>query len=171
VLYGILFGFFEAFSIVYVEIRGFQTTSYGLTYIALGLGFLVACGLFATAGRMSFSLRFVSIAHGKTEALYLKGVRTDEARGAPVRPEARLGLAYYATVLSPMYASLILPHGSILNSHLDFRSLFLFAWTAPYPQVHWVVPCIAEFLFACSMLLIFTAFVRILPSHFCLRLQ
>jgi DHA1 family multidrug resistance protein-like MFS transporter len=51
VLYGILYGFFEAFTIVYLEIRGFESTSYGLTYIALGLGFLVACGLLGTAGR------------------------------------------------------------------------------------------------------------------------
>ena len=50
---GILYGFFEAFSIVYVEIRGFKLTSYGLTYISLGLGFLFACGLLATVGRES----------------------------------------------------------------------------------------------------------------------
>ena len=57
VLYGILYGFFEAFTIVYLEIRGFESTSYGLTYIALGLGFLFACVLLGTAGRTcSYSL-------------------------------------------------------------------------------------------------------------------
>lgn len=53
ILYGILYGFFEAFGVVYLEIRGFKSTSYGLTYIALGLGFLVAYILLATVGRKS----------------------------------------------------------------------------------------------------------------------
>ena len=30
-LYGILYGFFQAFGVVWLEIRGFQPTSYGLT--------------------------------------------------------------------------------------------------------------------------------------------
>lgn len=38
-------------------------------------------------------------------------------------------------------------------------SLFLFAWTAPYTSVHWIVPCIASGMFSASMLLIFTAFI------------
>ncbi|KAJ7075667.1 major facilitator superfamily domain-containing protein [Mycena belliarum] len=124
VLYGILYGFFEAFTIVYLEIRGFESTSYGLTYIALGLGFLVACGMLGTIGH----------------TLYVRSANADIAKGIPVRPEARLGLAYFGAILSPI-------------------SLFLFAWTAPFPQIHWIVPCIAEFLFACSMLLIFTGFI------------
>ena len=53
VLYGILYGFFEAFTVVYLEIRGFKTTSYGLTYIALGLGFVAAYAMLATSGRKS----------------------------------------------------------------------------------------------------------------------
>ncbi|KAJ6520607.1 major facilitator superfamily domain-containing protein [Mycena vulgaris] len=124
VLYGILYGFFEAFTVVYLEIRGFKSTSYGLTYISLGLGFLVACMLLATVG----------------QAMYIKSAKADAARGVATKPEARLGLAYFGAILSPI-------------------SLFLFAWTAPFRQVHWIAPCIAEFLFACSMLLIFTGFV------------
>lgn len=53
ILYGILYGFFETFSVVFVEIRGFETTSYGLTYIALGLGFAVGSILLGTLGRKS----------------------------------------------------------------------------------------------------------------------
>ncbi|KAJ7468451.1 major facilitator superfamily domain-containing protein, partial [Mycena latifolia] len=124
VLYGILYGFFEAFIVVYLEIRGLKSTSYGLTYISLGLGFLVACGLLATIG----------------QKMYVKSAKVDAARGVPTQPEARLGLAYFGAILSPI-------------------SLFIFAWTAPFPHVHWMVPCLAEFLFACSMLLIFTGFI------------
>ncbi|KAF7307830.1 MFS transporter [Mycena kentingensis (nom. inval.)] len=127
VLYGILYGFFEAFGVVFLEIRGFTPTNYGLTYIALGLGFLAACVLLATVG----------------QTMYLNAARRDVASGVRTQPEARLGLAFYGAVLSPI-------------------SLFLFAWTAPYVRVHWIVPCIAEFLFALSMLVIFTGFVPFL---------
>ncbi|KAJ7153569.1 major facilitator superfamily domain-containing protein [Mycena crocata] len=124
VLYGILYGFFEAFTVVYLDIRGFKSTSYGLTYISLGLGFLVACVMLATIG----------------QSLYVRAANADAAKGLPTQPEARLALAYFGAILSPI-------------------SLFIFAWTAPYTKVHWMVPCLAEFLFACSMLLIFTGFI------------
>ncbi|KAJ6478602.1 major facilitator superfamily domain-containing protein [Mycena vitilis] len=124
VLYGILYGFFEAFTVVYLEIRGFKNTSHGLTYISLAAGFFAGCGLLATSG----------------QKLYMKGVQAAAAKGVPTSPEARLGLIYFGAILSPI-------------------SLFIFAWTAPFKHVHWIVPCIAEFLFACSMMLIFTGFV------------
>ncbi|KAL8277994.1 hypothetical protein RQP46_009626 [Phenoliferia psychrophenolica] len=99
-LYGILYGFFEAFSIVYEEIRGFKLTSYGLTYISLGLGFLIACGLLGTVGKWYYD-HYAGIA---------------AAKGLKTQPEARLGLAYFGAILSPI-------------------SLFIFAWTAPFPHV------------------------------------
>ncbi|KAJ7042805.1 major facilitator superfamily domain-containing protein [Mycena alexandri] len=124
ILYGILYGFFEAFGVVYLEIRGFETTSYGLTYIALGLGFVFAC--------------FLMVTYGQNQ--YIKKEEAANAKGVPTAPEARLVLAYAGAILCPI-------------------SLFLFAWTAPFPNVHWIVPCIAQFLFACSILLIATGFV------------
>ncbi|KAJ7054751.1 major facilitator superfamily domain-containing protein [Mycena amicta] len=127
ILYGILYCFFEALGVVYVDIRGFTTTSYGLTYVALGLGFLVACVLLATVG----------------QTMYLNTAKRDAALGVHTPPEARLSLAYYGAVLSPI-------------------SLFLFAWTAPFTHIHWIVPCLAQCLFGCSTLLIFTGFVPFL---------
>lgn len=124
ILYGILYGFFEAFTVVYLDIRGFDPISYGLTYISLGLGFVFACILLATVG----------------QTLYVNSASRAAAKSIPTPPEARLGLAYYGAIISPI-------------------SLFIFAWTAPFTRVHWIAPCIAEFLFACSMLLIFTGFV------------
>ncbi|KAJ7021438.1 major facilitator superfamily domain-containing protein [Mycena alexandri] len=124
VLYGILYGFFEMFTVVFLEIRGFQTTSYGLTWIALGLGFAVAGLLMATVG----------------QTMYKRSADADAARGVPTRPEARLGLSYLGSILIPI-------------------SLFMFAWTAPFPSIHWIAPCIAEFLFACGTQLIFTTFI------------
>ncbi|KAJ6524580.1 major facilitator superfamily domain-containing protein [Mycena capillaripes] len=124
ILYGILYGVFEAFAVVYLEIRGFKNSSYGLTYISLALGFFGGCVLLATSGQQ----------------LYIKSVQADAAKGIPTRPEARLELIYFGAILSPI-------------------SLFIFAWTAPFTNVHWIGPCIAEFLFACSIMLIFTGFI------------
>ncbi|KAM0748018.1 MFS general substrate transporter [Meredithblackwellia eburnea MCA 4105] len=123
-LYGILYGFFEAFTVVFLEMRHFKPNSYGLTYIGLGVGFFVACVLLATVQKKYYD---------NQAAMYA-------AKGMKTQPEARLGLAYPSAILCPI-------------------SLFLFAWTAPFPHVHWIVPCIAEALFGGSMLCIFSTFV------------
>lgn len=46
------------------------------------------------------------------------------------------------------------------------ESVFNFSPEFPSAEVHWAVPCVAEALFACSMLCIFTAFVRIPATLF-----
>ncbi|BGO96090.1 hypothetical protein NBRC10512v2_007808 [Rhodotorula toruloides] len=130
VLYGVLYGFFEAFTVVWLEKRHFSITSYGLTYISLGLGFLVgAVGLILVS----------------TKA-YTKALAAAQARGQTTIPaEARLTLGYPGAITVPL-------------------SLFLFAFTAPYPHVHWIVPCIAEFFFGLGVLLVFTAFIPYLTD-------
>ncbi|GAA6061518.1 hypothetical protein JCM10212_004508 [Sporobolomyces blumeae] len=134
ILYGILYGFFEAFGLVYVETRGFSRTSYGLTYVALGLGFIVAATMIATLGSRA----------------YVKQVEKAKLTGEPAPAEARLVLGYAAAIVSPI-------------------SLFLFAWTAPFPHVHWIVPCLAEFLFSLSMQLIFVSFISYLIDVYTLH--
>ncbi|KAK7029828.1 major facilitator superfamily domain-containing protein [Favolaschia claudopus] len=86
VLYGILYGFFEGFTVVYLEIRHFQTTSYGLTYIALGLGFVAAYCLLATVGQQQ----------------YVKSAKTAADKGISTPPEARLTLTYFGAIISPI---------------------------------------------------------------------
>ncbi|GAA5839929.1 hypothetical protein JCM9279_005211 [Rhodotorula babjevae] len=133
VLYGILYGFFPAFSVVWIEIRGFSQQSFGLTYIALGLGFLIGAMAIALLG-------------GKS---YMKAAKKALERGdASIPAEARL--------------STLTPIGAVLAP----VSLFLFAWTAPFPSIHWAVPCLAELLFGCSMLMIFTSFIPYLIDSY-----
>ncbi|KAK4331080.1 Polyamine transporter 4 [Rhodotorula toruloides] len=138
----ISYGFFEAFTVVWLEKRHFSITSYGLTYISLGLGFLVgAVGLILVSTRA-----------------YTKALTAAQARGQTAIPaEARLTLGYPGAIIVPL-------------------SLFLFAFTAPYPlselhssstrlaDVHWIVPCIAEFFFGLGVLLVFTAFIPYLTD-------
>jgi hypothetical protein len=52
-------------------------------------------------------------------------------KGTPLSPEARFQQALWAAIFAPI-------------------GLFLFAWTAPFPRVHWIVPCIGMALFAFS---------------------
>ncbi|KAJ7270864.1 major facilitator superfamily domain-containing protein [Mycena rebaudengoi] len=98
----------------------------------------------------SYGLTYISLGLGFLSAcillgtagdyLYAKSAQEDAAEGRPTQPEGRLGLAYYGAIICPI-------------------SLFLFAWTAPFTSVHWIAPCIAEFLFGFSVLLIFTGFI------------
>ncbi|KDE07235.1 hypothetical protein MVLG_02457 [Microbotryum lychnidis-dioicae p1A1 Lamole] len=124
ILYGILYGFFNGFIVVWMETRHFSSTSYGLTYISLGCGFLFGCVMLATVG----------------VKVYNKAAAKAEAEGVPTPAESRLVLAYFGAPAVPL-------------------ALFLFAGTAPFPHIHWVVPCIAEFLFSAGMLMVFTAFI------------
>ena len=113
----------------------------------------------------------------------------EEGRVLPA--ESRLVLAYSAAIVSPMYVpSLAIKCRVSANGLTSFdSSLFLFAWTAPFPRelnlplfsfcfrfltspnhladVHWIVPCIAEFLFGLSMLLIFVSFISYLIDVYC----
>ncbi|GAA5820354.1 hypothetical protein JCM3770_002780 [Rhodotorula araucariae] len=132
ILYGVLYGFFEAFTVVWVEIRGWSLQHYGLTYISLGLGFVVGAALNAILGTK----------------WYLAEVKKALERGeTTVPPEARLSLVIPGAIICPI-------------------SLFLFAWTAPFTHVHWILPCIAEFLFGLSVLLIFTSFIPLLIDSY-----
>ncbi|GAA6011048.1 hypothetical protein JCM10207_005477 [Rhodosporidiobolus poonsookiae] len=126
VLYGVLYGFFEAFEVVYVEIRHFKISSFGLTYISLGLGFFFGAVLVATVGNKA----------------YLAALEKAKAQGETTSnlAEARLAVVLPAAILCPI-------------------SLFIFAWTAPFTHVHWIAPCIAEFLFGATVLVIFTSFI------------
>lgn len=71
---------------MFIEIRGFSETSYGLTYIALGLGFFIACILLGTFGN----------------SFYKNAAALAASQGLKTQPEARLGLAYIGAVISPL---------------------------------------------------------------------
>ena len=96
-----------------------------------------------------------------TAKAYVRQVMKAKENGETPTSESRLVLAYGAAIVSPMCVALSHSHSHYIE--LDVcRSLFLFAWTAPFERVHWIVPCVAEFLFALSMLLIFVSFLSYL---------
>ncbi|WFD31348.1 hypothetical protein MSPP1_002383 [Malassezia sp. CBS 17886] len=44
--------------------------------------------------------------------------------------------------------------------------LFMFAWTAPFPHVHWIVPCISIVCFAFGMLSVFNSWMAYLTDTY-----
>lgn len=61
-----------------------------------------------------------------------------EEQGKPIVAEARFQQALWGAFLPPF-------------------GLFLFAWTAPYVHVHWIVPAIGMLFFSAGMVIIFTS--------------
>jgi MFS family permease len=124
VVYGLLYGFFSAFSVAFIGIRKFTVWQYGLTYVSIAVGFLIG----------SVILYFP---HNQ---LYIRAFTQAQKEGSKVPAEVRLAQAVWA--------------GPLLSI-----SLFLFAWTAPFTHIHWIVPCIAMALFGLGTILIFTGFI------------
>lgn len=185
----------QAFGIVFVEERGFKRTSYGLTYISLGLGFLVGATMVATVGsedlRATYSSREtkgLTALRANQRKRTRKGSRR-RARRAKHSPPSR---GSFSRMVLPLYhrcesrsrvrdtepavksrsnprftdrfscllsrlLTLVSQNEGLLIAH-DWRADTLMRVS----DVHWIVPCIAEFLFAISMLWIFVSFISYL---------
>lgn len=87
---------------MWIEIRGFSQTSYGLTYISLGLGFVGACVLLATFGSTFSSLPSRTSLTRLADRFYMHYVAQAKAAGTKTQPEARLGLTYFGAILAPV---------------------------------------------------------------------
>lgn len=61
-----------------------------------------------------------------------------EISNTPITAETRFRQALWGAFLPPI-------------------GLFIFAWTSPFPNVHWIAPAIGMFLFSAGMLIIFTS--------------
>jgi MFS family permease len=118
IVYGTLYMFFAAVPIVFQGSRGWNEGTAGLPFVGVAIGVCSAAML-----------------AGVDNKRYVRLCETLAAKGATVKPEARLSTA--------MVGSIILPIG-----------LFLFAWTT-YPSVHWITPVIGALLFACGLVLVF----------------
>lgn len=168
--FALLYAFFAAFPYVFKTVYDFSIDSSGLTFLGLGVGCLIGCIIIVLHSKYVYKPRVIRFR--KEQA-----AKEDESKGAGARwrdsdatmyvhsgdnqkdkseqqpdshgtnkqsatppslpPEQRLWIAIPGTLLLPI-------------------SLFLFAWTAR-PNIHWIVPVIAECLFGMGNLLIFMA--------------
>jgi hypothetical protein len=86
--FAVLFGFFDAFPIVFQGIYKFNTGESGLTFLGIGLGCCIATGIFITIDRLTY--------RKKTLAARAKGDMS------PLPPEERLHAAMLGSFLLPI---------------------------------------------------------------------
>lgn len=125
-VFAILFGFFEAYPVIYTGVYGMSHSITGLTFAGIGVGLCFGVVVFLFIDRKIFF------------PLQPDGTRIPkDADGKPIRPtaESRLLPAKIGAVLLPI-------------------SLFWQAWTAR-ESVHWMAPLAAGVPFGMSLLLIF----------------
>jgi DHA1 family multidrug resistance protein-like MFS transporter len=122
-------------------------------YLSLLYGVLYA--FFEVFSEESTGLVFISLLVGFFFAVPVIGVwqqryearlRASLPQGAPFPPEAKLQQTLWAGALPPI-------------------GLFIFAWTAPFPHVHWIAPCFGMFAFAWGMMIVFTSLIPYLVAY------
>lgn len=103
----------------------------------------------------STGLIFISLLIGFFGSFFVMGVlqlryetkeRAKLPSGSQLPPEAKLQQMLWAAFLPPM-------------------GLFIFAWTAPFRDVHWIAPAIGMALFALGMMVIFTSLIPYLVAY------
>lgn len=103
----------------------------------------------------SVGLIFISLLVGFFGALFVIAVpqqryefkiRARLEKGQTFPPEAKLQQMLWAAALPPI-------------------GLFIFAWTAPFPHVHWIGPAIGMAVFALGMMVIFTSLIPYLVLY------
>lgn len=145
-VYGILYSFFESFSIVFTETYGFNLGESGLAY----LGILVANLVSAESGPASRTpvsvltlLPFLQIVYCCFALWFLKYYR-------PRFVKSKGRLAPEVWLQPAMFGALMLP-----------ASLFMFGWTANR-SIHWIVPIIGTCLFSPAIFGLFTSGLNLL---------
>jgi multidrug resistance protein len=136
--FGLLYSFFDAFPYVFKTEYGFDSLSTGLTFIALGVGVLLAGGCIVCFSKSYYVPRV-------QEAVANKEPPPDYATSRLV-PEKRLPLAMVG--------------GPCLTA-----GLFLFGWSAAY-RVHWMAPTIGEGLFGfANMLILMSCMMYLMDTY------
>lgn len=125
-VFAVLFGFFEAFPVIFRGIYGMSLGISGLPFLGVGLGLLSGAALYVWIDKKIF---FKKWPDGYV------GLRDKEGNNLPPTPESRL--------LPCMIGSLTMA-----------PSLFWLAWTAR-SSVHWMAPVASGVFFGFSLVLIF----------------
>lgn len=125
-VFAVLFGFFEAFPIIFRGVYRMDTGVSGLPFIAVGIGLVLGVFLYIVLDKVYFYPKQPDGSRGKTDA-----------EGKPVwdPPESKLVIAIGGSVFLPI-------------------SLFWLAWTSK-ASVHWIAPTLAGVPFGFGLIWIF----------------
>lgn len=127
-VFAVLFGFFDAFPIIFIETYGMDPAVSGLTFIAVGLGLILACVFYIYLDKKFF---FPKNPDGT------KGRRDENGNLIGAEPERLLFLGKIGGACLPI-------------------SFFWLAWTSR-ASIHWICPTLAGLPFGFGLLLIFFA--------------
>lgn len=125
-VFSILFGFFEAYPVIYKGIYHMGLGVTGLTFLGIGVGLLISTGIYIYIDRTIYFPKNPDGTRGKRDA---------KGNLIPSSPEAMLIPAKIGAPLLPI-------------------ALFWQAWTARH-GVHWMAPVAAGAPFGMSLMLIF----------------
>ncbi|ANZ77690.1 BA75_04470T0 [Komagataella pastoris] len=125
-VFAILFGFFEAYPVIFRGVYRMSLGISGLTFIGIGVGLFL--------GTIFYLLLNARCFYKKHDDGFV-GMKDKDGNPLPPTPESRL--------LSGKYGALALP-----------VSLFWLAWTSR-ESIHWIVPVLAGVPFGFSLILIF----------------
>lgn len=125
-VFAVLFGFFEAFPIIFRGVYGMDTGVSGLAFLSLGVGLIIGVAVYIVVLKVKTFPKNPDGTRG----------RRDE-KGAPVwdPPESKLAVAQVGAVFLPI-------------------ALFWLAWTAK-PSVHWIAPALAGIPFGFGLIWVF----------------
>jgi MFS family permease len=121
-----------------------------LTFVVVPLSFQGKRGF----GQESNGLIFISLLVGFLLAAFIFAIlqqryTLNQIRllkpGEQLSPESKLKQAIWASILPPI-------------------GLFIFAWTAPFPHIHWIVPCLGLMILTLGMFILFTSFIPYLVA-------
>ncbi|OUM54515.1 hypothetical protein BVG19_g3919 [[Candida] boidinii] len=125
-IFAVLFGFFEAFPVIFRGVYGMELGISGLTFLGVGLGLLLGAALYIYIDKRIFFKKYEDGYIGQKDA---------DGNPVPPTPESRLITCKIGAVfLGP--------------------SLFWLGWTAKY-HTHWMAPVAAGVPFGFSLILIF----------------
>lgn len=136
-VFSILFGFFEAYPIIYRVVYGMDMGVSGLPFLGIGVGLIIATFIYIYVDRTYF---FPKNADGT------RGLRDEKGNIIPPAPEVLLLPAKIGAPLLPI-------------------ALFWQAWTAR-ESVHWMAPVAAGAPFGMALLLIFYSVLLYLSSSY-----
>lgn len=129
-IFAVLFGFFEAFPIIFVGIYGMSDGIAGLPFLSVGVGLVL--------GIVVYTLIDYFVVYPKN-ADGTRGKRDEEGNLVADVPESKMFVGKIGAVCLPV-------------------SLFWLAWTAK-PSVHWAAPVMAGVPFGFGMILVFLSCV------------
>lgn len=138
-VFAVLFGFFEAFPIIFVGVYKMSGGNQGLPFIGVGVGLIL--GVFIYVVEIEYKVRLAKKAAIEKQRRIAAGEEVEEEKALPpwAAPETKLRTAAIGAVFLPI-------------------SLFWLAWTSK-SSIHWIAPTLSGVPFGFGLIWVFFGIV------------